>query len=205
MTMTLRVVVPPHPLISHWITMLREIATPAPLYAKGLEELGRWLTYEAIREWLPVRTEEVNTSFGKYNGSIVESRVPILALPLNPGGIELWHGGRNILPNPNLFIGGIPESIEKNEGIIIYLDQITDGVNLLKTLELLKIHKVESQRVRVITALSAKEGLQRIGEAISDLNIYCACIDEELKENGEIKPGIGNPSLRINTKTKGLH
>ena len=47
MAMSLRVVVPPHPLIGHWLTMLRHRETPAALYATALQELGRWLTYEA--------------------------------------------------------------------------------------------------------------------------------------------------------------
>ena len=62
MAKTLRVVVPPHPLIAHWLTMLRHVGTPPSLYRTALEELGRWLTYEALRDWLPHRREEVHTA-----------------------------------------------------------------------------------------------------------------------------------------------
>ena len=44
MAMSLRVVVPPHPLIGHWLTMLRHQETPPALYATAMHELGRWLT-----------------------------------------------------------------------------------------------------------------------------------------------------------------
>ena len=40
MAMSLRVVVPPHPLIGHWLTMLRHRDTPPALYATALQELG---------------------------------------------------------------------------------------------------------------------------------------------------------------------
>ena len=50
MAMSLRVVVPPHPLIGHWLTMLRHRETPPALYATTLHELGRWLTSEALRD-----------------------------------------------------------------------------------------------------------------------------------------------------------
>jgi len=53
MSMSLRVIVPPHPLISHWLTILRNPTTPEILYATGLEQLGTWLTYEALRDWIP--------------------------------------------------------------------------------------------------------------------------------------------------------
>jgi len=203
MTMTLRVVVPPHPLIAHWLTMLRDSSTPEPLYAKGLEELGRWLTYEALRDWLPHREEEIVTQKGNYVGTVIESNVPLLSIPSNSGGLELWHGGRNVLPNSHLCIGGLPNSIKQNAGIIIFIDQIADGKNLLETLLQAKLQNVEPRRIRVVTALAAKPGLQLIGEKVPDLNIYCACIDAEISDNKVIIPGIGNPSLRLNTKIKG--
>ena len=285
--MALRVVVPPHPLIAHWLTMLRNSTTPSPLFAKSLEELGKWLTYEALRDWLPHQKQQVITTQGKSDGTVIAANIPLLALPQIPGGLELWYGGRKVLPNAHLCIGGVPNCIDKNAGIIIFLDQICDGADLVKTLRLLKkqniitsqgnsegtviasnipllalaqipgglelwygarevlpnanlcirgvpncIEKnagiiifldqisdgeelidifnllskqnVQSRRVRVISPITSRPGLQRIGEEIPDLNIFCACIDEEITEAGEISPGIGNPSQRLSTKTTGL-
>ena len=53
MAMTLHVVIPPHPLIGHWLSILRIESTPSPIYSTALEQLGKWLTYEALRDWLP--------------------------------------------------------------------------------------------------------------------------------------------------------
>ena len=41
MTMTLHVVVPPHPLIGHWLSILRIRSTPSAIYATALEQLGK--------------------------------------------------------------------------------------------------------------------------------------------------------------------
>ena len=73
MAMSLRVVVPPHPLIGHWLTMLRHRETPPALYATALQELGRWLTYEALRDWLPQRRDTVPGMEGDTEGTIVEA------------------------------------------------------------------------------------------------------------------------------------
>ena len=63
MPLQLRVYVPPHPLIQHWLGVARDAQTPAPLFRTAMAELGRWLTYEALREWLPVvETEAQNLS-----------------------------------------------------------------------------------------------------------------------------------------------
>ena len=203
MAMTLRIVVPPHPLIAHWLTMLRSNQTPAPLYATGFEELGKWLTYEALRDWLPHRSEIVETDTIETTGEIIQSEVPLLSLPFGAGGFQLWQGARKILPNSNLCLQGIPHFIEKNAGLIIFIDQISNGENLMQTLDEIKIHNIETKRIRVITALACSEGLTKIGETVENLNIYCACIDSELKNNEQIVPGIGNPSLRLNTIIQG--
>ena len=61
MPSSFRVVVPPHPLVAHWLTVLRDKQTPSPLFATAMKELGRWLTYEAARDWLPQRSVTVET------------------------------------------------------------------------------------------------------------------------------------------------
>jgi uracil phosphoribosyltransferase len=200
MSMSLRVIVPPHPLISHWLTILRNPTTPEILYATGLEQLGTWLTYEALRDWIPSKKEQITTSTGTTECSIIDPNIPILAIPYLPAGLELYRGARNLIPNSNLCIGGPPKEIEENAGIIFYIDQITTGKNLLKDLNYLKDKEIDSRRIRVITALAANQGLKEIGEYIQDLNIYCACIDPELISESELSPGIGDPSLRIKTR-----
>ena len=64
MAMSLKVIVPPHPLIKHWLSILREKNTPNILYSTGYEQLGKWLTYEALRNWLPYK-KEINAFFSE--------------------------------------------------------------------------------------------------------------------------------------------
>lgn len=203
MAMSLRVVVPPHPLIGHWLTMLRHRETPAALYATAMQELGRWLTYEALRDWLPHRKESVPTIHGDTEGLVVESRVPLLALPLMPGGLELWQGGRQVLPEASLCLNGVPDGIEPNAGLVVFVDQITDADATLRLLQDLQEQGVSGNRIRLITALCASPGLKTLGEAIPDLTIYTTCIDEGLDESGQAVPGIGDPLQRLNLRFKG--
>ena len=201
--MTLRVVVPPHPLIAHWLTLLRNTTTPPALYATGLEELGRWLTYEALRDWLPHRREMVTTSQAETEGTVVESNVPLLSIPLLPGGLDLWQGARRVLPSSQLCLGGVSDNIETNAGVIVFVDQIASGERLLGILKLLQTQEIEARRLRVITVLASSPGLKQLGEMMPNLTIHTACIDPDLTEDGEISPGIGNPVLRLNTRTAG--
>ena len=55
-----QVYVPPHPLIKHWVAVLRNKLTPDVLFRSACAELGRLLIYEAARDWLPVLETEVD-------------------------------------------------------------------------------------------------------------------------------------------------
>jgi uracil phosphoribosyltransferase len=168
-----------------------------------MQELGRWLTYEALRDWLPHRREPIPTAHGDTEGLVVESRAPLLAMPVMPGGLELWQGGRQVLPEASLCLNGVPDSIETNAGLVIFIDQITDGTAVLRLLQDLQQQGVSGNRIRLITALCANPGLKILGEAVPDLTIYTTCIDEGLDAYGQAVPGIGDPLQRLNLRLKG--
>jgi hypothetical protein len=58
------VVVPPHPLINHWLGIARNATTPPPVFRSTLGELGRALVYECVRDWLPTFTTTVEGPLG---------------------------------------------------------------------------------------------------------------------------------------------
>ena len=201
MAKTLRVVVPPHPLIAHWLTVLRHERTPAALYRTAMEELGRWLSYEALRDWLPHRREVVKTPLASTEGTMIETSVPLLAIPLLPGGLHLWEGARQVLPNADLCLDGVPSSIESKAGVMVLLDQIDDGEAVVSILSRLHQEGVDGRRLRVITSVCASPGLKRIGEAFPDITLHTACIDADLNEDNQILPGIGDSLLRLGIRS----
>ena len=136
---------------------------------------------------------------------LIKTDVPILVIPNLPGGLQMWQGAREILPNAILCIGGVPEEIESNAGVLIFCDQIDTGEGLLTNLKKLKTFGVNSQRIRVIASLTSNNGLLKVGESFPELKIYTSCIDPSISENGEIIPGIGIPSHRLNTRVTTSH
>ncbi len=205
--MSLRVVVPPHPLIAHWLCVLRDPATPSPLVGTAMAELGRWLTYEALRDWLPQRSLQLETPHGPSEGQVVDASVPLLAVPLLPSGLGLWEGARGVLPAAALApltVGAedldsrwLPERIGERVGVLLFLGQIASGRSLLRALEQLRQLGVEGRRLRVVTTVAAAPGLQLLGEAVPDLTLYCACIDPQLDSRGLPLPGIGDVDVRF--------
>jgi len=213
MSMSLRVVVPPHPLIGHWLTLLRDGATPSPLFATAMAELGRWLTYEALRDWLPHRQVSVTTPLGQADGQVVDPDVPLLVIPVLRGGLGLWQGGQSVLPSaqlahvgieasgpdhkPHWFLDDLPASIDSRSGVLVFLPCLGSGSILLALLERLQGLGVEGQRLRVITTLASAPGLQAVGERHGQLTIYCAGIDPEVDGAHRVVPGFGEVSERL--------
>ena len=199
MAMSLKVIVPPHPLIKHWLSILREKNTPNILYSTGYEQLGKWLTYEALRNWLPYKKETINTDNGDANGFFINNEYPIKVFAMMPEGLSLWYGSKEVIPNSTLSLGALPKSIESNEGVILYSEQITTTSKTLETLIKLKKLGVDSNRILLITAICSNKGLTEIAKLFPNQVIYTSCIDEEDENTKLLVPGIGNPLLRLST------
>ena len=199
MAMSLKVIVPPHPLIKHWLSILREKNTPNILYSTGYEQLGKWLTYEALRNWLPYKKEIINTENGEADGFFINNEYPIKVFAMIPEGLSLWYGSKEIIPNSTLSLGELPKSIDSNEGVIFYSEQITTSSATLETLIKLKELGVDSNRILLITTICSNKGLNEIAKLFPNQVIYTSCIDEEDENAKSLVPGIGNPLLRLST------
>ncbi|MFM7087706.1 MAG: uracil phosphoribosyltransferase [Cyanobium sp.] len=222
MSMSLRVVVPPHPLIGHWLTLLRDRTTPSPLFATAMAELGRWLTYEALRDWLPERPVAIETALASTEGRVIDPEVPLLAIPVLQAGLGLWQGAQGVLPTARVahlglghdlagwgpveegdslgltfwYLDTLPKRIGERVGVLVFLPELATGTTLLAILDRLAELGVSGPRLRVITTVAAAPGLRAVGERHGDLTVYCACIDPELDGN-RVSPGCGNITARL--------
>ena len=96
-------------------------------------------------------------------------------------------------------MGELPKSIDSNEGVIFYSEQITTTSATLETLIKLKKLGVNSNRILLITAICSNKGLNKIAKSFPNQVIYTSCIDEEDEITKLLVPGIGNPLSRLST------
>ena len=75
-----------------------------------------------------------------------------------PEGLSLWFGSKEVIPNSTLSLGELPKTIESNEGVIFYSEQITTTSATLETLVKLKELGVDSNRIILITSICSIKG-----------------------------------------------
>ena len=68
---------PPHPLVAHWLAILRSRDTPSPMFRSAMAELGRILIYEAARDWLPTFETQVETPLATADAVVIDPRRPV--------------------------------------------------------------------------------------------------------------------------------
>lgn len=212
MVLQLRVYVPPHPLIKHWLAVARDEATPSVLFRSAMTELGRWLTYEAIRDWLPTIQTTVQTPLDTCDATFINPEVPIAVVPILRAGLSLLEGAQALLPlasiyhvglardentlEPHLYLNRLPQQFDPQTHVLIPEPMLATGGTITTVMAELTKRGVDPALVRVISVVTAPPALQKLSAAYPALNIYAAAIDEGLNEKGFIVPGLGDAGDR---------
>ncbi|MFM7887024.1 MAG: uracil phosphoribosyltransferase [Pseudanabaena sp.] len=208
----LRVYVPPHPIIRHWLTIAREKHTPVPLFRTAMSEIGKWLTYEAIREFLPVQEVDIETPIGSTSGQLIDASIPLAIVPILRAGLAMLEGSQTLLPTANVYHVGLvrneetleascylnrlPERFEPQTRLFIVEPMMATGGSIIASLKLLTERGADPASIRIINALCAPPALQLINQQFPSVQIYSACIDEFVNEQGWIVPGLGDAGDR---------
>ncbi|NEQ28724.1 MAG: uracil phosphoribosyltransferase [Microcoleus sp. SIO2G3] len=212
MSLQLRVHVPPHPLIQHWLGVARDASTPPPIFKSAMKELGRWLTYEAIRDWLPTEEIMVQTPLAPCSATMVNPDVPLVVVPILRAGLALLEGAQSLLPLASIYhlglvrneatlevscyLNKLPEQFNPQTRVIITDPMLATGGSIMMAIAELTKRGVDPALTRIISVVAAPPALQKLGANYPTLTVYTAMIDEELNSKGYIVPGLGDAGDR---------
>lgn len=212
MALQLRVFVPPHPLIQHWLGVARDANTPSSLFRSAMTELGRWLTYEAAREWLPVIETTVDTPLASCPAKFVNPEAPMVIMPILRAGLALVEGAQSVLPlasvyhvgyvrneetlTASCYLNKLPETLPADVRILVSEPMLATGGTMMAALADLTARGANPEQVRIISIVASPPALQKLAEAYPNLQIYTATIDEGLNDKGYIVPGLGDAGDR---------
>ena len=212
MTLQLRIFVPEHPLIKHWLAVARDENTPSVLFKSAMTELGRWLTYEAARKWLPVIETQVKTPLSVCDAVFVNPEIPIAVVPILRAGLVLLDGAQNILPVASIYhlglardestleaicyLNKLPEQFNPQAKVLILEPMLATGGSIMMAMEEVTSRGIKSDAIRIVSVVAAPPALRQLSEKYPGLEIYAAMIDEGLNSKGYIVPGLGDAGDR---------
>ncbi|MBW4649099.1 MAG: uracil phosphoribosyltransferase [Kastovskya adunca ATA6-11-RM4] len=213
MSLQLRVYVPEHPLIKHWLGVARDAGTPSVLFRSAMTELGRWLTYEAVRNnWFPTEEIQVQTPLAPCLATVINPEVPVAVVPILRAGLALLEGAQSLLPLASIYhlglkrneetleascyLNKLPEQFAPQTRVLIPEPMLATGGSIMMAMSELTNRGVDPALVRIVSVVSAPPALQKLGAAYPSLNIYTAMIDEGLNAQGFIVPGLGDAGDR---------
>ena len=209
----LRIYVPPHPLIQHWLGVARDVATPSVLFRSAITELGRGLTYEASRDWLPTQEISVQTPLAACPATFINPNIPVAVVPILRAGLGLLEGAQGVLPlasiyhfglvrneetlEPTCYLNNLPEKFAPFTRVLITEPMLATGGSIMAVMAELTQRGVDPALTRIVSVIVAPPALQKLAAVYPGLIVYTATIDEILNDHGYIVPGLGDAGDRI--------
>ena len=197
-----------HPLISHKITLLRDVRTGNKQFRELVEEIAILMGYEALRD-LPTENIEIETPITKTKSPVIAGK-KLAIVPILRAGLGMVNGIHALVPaakvghiglyrdhetlEPHEYYCKLPEDIDKR--LVILLDpMLATGGSACAAVDFIK--QRGCKHIKFMSIIAAPVGIKRLMDAHPDVQLFCGCVDEKLNENGYIVPGLGDAGDRI--------
>lgn len=206
----MRLHVADHPLVTHKITVLRDVSTPSPTFRDLTRELVTLLAYEATRH---VRVEpiEIMTPVAPTTGVTIASPRP-LVVPILRAGLGMLDGMTALVPTaevgflgmvrdeatlqPTTYATRLPDDLSGRQCFVLD-PMLATGGSLIAAIEFLFARGASD--VTAVCLLGAPEGVAAVEAAMAgrEVTIVLGALDERLNEHGYIVPGLGDAGDRL--------
>ncbi|MFB6250290.1 MAG: uracil phosphoribosyltransferase [Halobellus sp.] len=208
-----------HALAKDTLSRLRDVETEQVAFRKGLVKLGRICGYEIIdgameTEYVSVETPLTETTGERVRGldNVVIVNVLRAATPFVEGLLKAFprakqgviSAGRDEEAGMNddgqfpitIDYVKLPE-ITKRDTVIVADPMLATGSTMCAVLEhVFDDAGADPADVFVLSAVSAPDGLLRVGERFPETDLLTVAIDDHLDDDGYIVPGLGDAGDR---------
>lgn len=206
------VLVPPHPLLKHWLAVARNVQTPSPLFRAAMAEIGRILIYECGRDWLQTFEAQVQGPIAIADVEYVNPEKPVCVVPILRAGLTLLEQSSSVLPSsvtyhlgyvrdeetlqPKLYLNKLPERFPEDAQVLVSDPMLATGGTIVAAIDELISRGASSKNIRIVCVVASPPALTALSERFPGLRVYAAMIDEVVNEKGYIVPGLGDAGDR---------
>ena len=196
-----------HPLISHKLSILRNVNTDTKLFRESLNEIASLMIYEATKD-LKLKKTTMTTPIQETETLVLDE--PVTIVPILRAGLGMVDAMLASIPNakvghlgvyrneenfePTYYYAKMPTNVVESKVLIID-PMLATGGSIIYTIDYLKSLGVTN--ISVLCIIGAPEGVEKVVSHHPDVDLYIASIDKGLNEHKYIYPGLGDAGDRI--------
>jgi uracil phosphoribosyltransferase len=195
-----------HPLSLHLIAGLRDVHTAPTFFRYLTKRLTTVLILEATKD-LPTQPMSVQTPLEETTGRRLAE--PVVAVPILRAGLGMLDAVVDLFPlvrvgylglerdeatfEPSEYYAKLPELSDARTFILDPM--LATGGSASAAIDSVK--KAGAQWIRMVSVVSAPEGVKTLEAAHPDVDIVTASVDRELNDSAYILPGLGDFGDRL--------
>lgn len=196
-----------HPVLQHKLAMLRDKNTHGIGFRGLMNELGKFLAYEASSDF-QTESFDLETPMAKTKGQR-PANYPIVVSILRAGS-GMLEGVLETLPyasaghigiyrdkfiqNTVEYFFKLPEN-SKGKEVLLLDPMLATGDTAIASIDRLKQYEVG--KITILSVLVSPQGLEKLNHFHPDVNVIYLSMEDGINEQGFLLPGIGDASERL--------
>ncbi|QLG28446.1 uracil phosphoribosyltransferase [Halorarum halophilum] len=207
-----------HALAKDTLSRLRDVETSQVGFRKGLVKLGRICGYEIIDGAMETEFVSIRTPLAETTGERVKRLDDVVIVNVLRAATPFVEGLLKAFPRAKQGVisagrdeeagmgenGTFPISIDytklpeitETDTVIVADPMLATGSTMCAVLEHVLDQGPEPEHLFVLSAVSAPDGLVRVGDQFPEADLLTVSIDDHLNEEGFIVPGLGDAGDR---------
>lgn len=195
-----------HPLAQHLLLSLRDETTAPEQFRSATKRLTTLLMLAATEDF-PTRVKTVQTPIEETEGTLLQG--PLVAVPILRAGLGMLDAVVEYFPQVRVGYLGLERDEATFEPSEYYakLPRLDDAMTFVldpmlatggsANAALTSVKKAGAGWVRMVSIVSAPEGVAALEREHPDVDIVTAAVDRELNDSAYIVPGLGDFGDRL--------
>lgn len=203
-----------NPVVLQNLCVMRDKTSDAQRIRIAARKITRMLIYEASKT-LPLVEKTVHTPLAACKTKTIDPEINIIISPILRAGLIFTDEAIDILPQacirhigmyrdentlkPVWYYNKVPLDIQTPEKHHVFITDpmLATGNSLIEVIKLYADKNIPLENIKVISIISAPEGILNIQSKYPQVEILTAALDSHLNEHGYIVPGMGDAGDRI--------